>query len=149
MENKLRIIRTHVSFGEEQFTFLNSCSDHPIEDGYIFSKVFTAESELEDFLLLLQKHLSVSDAFLEETRQICSDFFSDQHSLVLLFSDERSGSNRLALTQAMVSGDRIHLELERERGLTMDMAYLFLFYPLNSGSVHTSSAHITNKPSLF
>ena len=149
MENTLSIIRTHVSFGETQYAFLNACSDHPIQDGFIFSKVFTSDSSLTAFLQTMKNTLSLSETFVEEvTRKYSSDFFAQQ-SLVLLFSDERSGSNRLTLRKVDVTDGRIHLEIERERGLTMDMAYLFLFYPLNSHAIHSSSAHIANKQTLY
>ena len=149
MENTLTIKRTHLSFDEEQFQFLNERSDHPITDGFIFSRLIKDHSELASFLAELQKGLGISDRLSQEVLSEWPEKRFAQHRLVLMFSDERSGSNILTLEKAETVGDLIRLSINRQRGLTMDLAYLFLFYETEDCSATRSEVQITNLPSLF
>ena len=149
MENTLIIKRTQLSFDEEQFQFLNERSDHPIEDGYIFSRLIKDHSELASLLAELQKGLGISDQFSQDVLSEWPEDRFAQHRLVLMFSDERSGSNTLTLEKAETVDDRICLSISRQRGLTMDMAYLFLFYETEDCSAERSEVQITNLQSFF
>ncbi len=149
MENTLIIKRTHLSFDEEQFQFLNERSDHPIGDGFVFSRLIKDPSELSSFLAELQKGLGISDSFADEIRSEWPEERFQQHRLVLMFSDERSGSNVLTLENAETDGDLIRLSISRQRGLTMDMAYLFLFYETEDCTASRSEVMVRNLQSLF
>ena len=149
MENTLLIKRTHLSFDEEQFQFLNERSDHPIEDGYIFSRLIKDHSELASFLAELQKGLGISERLAQAILSEWPEERFTRHRLVLMFSDERSGSNTLTLEKAETVDGLIRLSINRQRGLTMDLAYLFLFYETEDCSVVKSEVKITNLPSLF
>ena len=142
MEKQLIIKRTHVSFGEEQFQFLSAHSDHPLADGFIFSRVFCDADSFQSFLALLKEQLALTEEFCSFAEQTFpAEFFRDQ-SLVLMFSDERSGANRLTLHACQCEADTVHLTIDRERGLTMDMAYLFLFLPLDRHDIRHSAVQI-------
>ena len=149
MKNELITVRTHLSYGNEEFEFLSKHSDHPIEDGYIFSRLIKDHSELASLLAELQKGLGISDQFTQDVLSEWPQVRFAQHRLVLMFSDERSGSNTLTLEKAETMDDRICLSISRQRGLTMDMAYLFLFYETEDCSAERSEVQITNQQSFF
>ena len=144
MENNLNILRTSFRFEEETYRYLDALSDHPIGDSYIFSKVFVSFEDFDRFLK--DEQIGLAETFLQRTEALYDEAFFQEHSLVVMFSDERSGSNQLTLESVQTEGDTILLEIARERGLTMDMAYLFLFYELEGKEIRTSAARITNKP---
>jgi hypothetical protein len=143
MNNDLIIKRTNISFGNEEYEYLNSVSDHPLCDGFIFSKLFQSAESFAAFINELK--LNVSDEFRKELCETYDQEYFRSHSLVLMFSDERSGSNRLSLMKAEISDECLRLEIERERGMTMDMAYLFLLYETEKRQATRSAVHVQDK----
>lgn len=146
MTNELIIKRIHLSFGNEEYDWLNSKSDHPMEEGYIFSRVFTAADAFTSFLRELQSALSASEEFISECEVRYDAAYFSEKSLVLMFSDERSGSNRLTLDSAEAAEGLMSVTILRQRGLTMDMAYLFLFLETDEKNISRSEVLIKNDP---
>ena len=136
MNTKLIIKRAHLSFDDAIYEFLNNLSDHPIIDGYIFSRIFNDKEEL----CLFFNHLEQSE-LIEEYDE---DYFKD-HKLLVMFSDERSGSNKLEINDVEIKDNTISIVIDRERGLTMDMSYLFMFYEIDDKNVNNSKVLIQNK----
>ncbi|MBR5754567.1 MAG: hypothetical protein IKX97_01920 [Erysipelotrichaceae bacterium] len=144
MENNLVTRRTHVSYDQQQIDYLDSISDHEISEGYIFSKLVRDLDELKELLAGLEENLDVSSDLSKEIIDNYREILEND-SLAVMFSDERSGSNVLTLKDAKIEGDAVSIEIERERGLTMDMAYTFLFLPVEGKDISSSAARIENK----
>ena len=136
MNTSLIIKRAHISFDDTTYDFLNNLSDYPMIDGYIFSKIFDKKEEL----CLFFNHLEQSE-LIEEYDE---DYFKD-HKLLVMFSDERSGSNKLEINDIEIKDNAISIIIDRERGLTMDMSYLFMFYEIDDKNVNNSKVLIQNK----
>lgn len=140
--NELLMERVSLSLSEEQHAWLNAHSDHPMTEGYIFSRVFQNHDSLAAFLSELSAVFpTVAQPSARWLTRYDETWFADQ-SLLVMFSEERSGSSRLQLHQACVEGTRADLIISRTRGLTMDMAYLFLFHALRGHEVCSSSVRI-------
>lgn len=140
----MNICRTQIRFDEETYRYLDAISDHPLGDAYIFSKVFVSFGNFDAFLK--EGMIGLSEEFILKTEEFYDEAFFEEHNLVAMFSDERSGSNRLSLKEVETEGDVIKLQIGRERGLTMDMAYLFLFYVVEGKDILTSEASIEDQP---
>ena len=144
MENTLNICRMQIRFDEDTCRYLDALSDHPLGESYIFSKVFVSFDDFDAFLK--DETIDLTEEFIAKTEELYDKAFFEEHNLVAMFSDERSGSNRLTLKEIETEGDVIKLQIGRERGLTMDMAYLFLFYATDGKEILTSEARIEDLP---
>lgn len=145
MEN-LIINRTHVSYGNEEYDFLNSLCDYEVSLTNPFSKVFNNYEDFAPFVIeKLYMKLHVSNDFVNELIGKYTNEFFLEHSLVMIFSDERSGANKLSLTSLKVNEDKdIIIDITRDRGLSMDMAYLFMFVEMEKGEYRKVIPTITN-----
>ena len=131
LNNKFDIIRIHVSNFEGLSVYLSDNSDHTIEDRYIFSKLFNDYESYYSFIA----------EFPENINRYDKEYFVD-NSLIVMFNDERSGSNRLAISDVSIVDNNIDITINRERELTMDMAYLVMFYEVDNKDLVSSSVHI-------
>ena len=129
MENTLQIKRVQISFDEKEADWLKRNSDQKGAEGTIFSVLTGSFEKLNALLNELQENLGIAESFAEAVRAEYPEEFFRDHSLVVMFSDERSGSSTITLKESVLFSDTLCLTLERKRGLTMDMAYLFLFCP--------------------
>ena len=150
---ELHIERTHLSYGNEEYDYLNSLCDYQITRENPFAKVFNDYESFEVFLKeCLCEHLGVSkESAAKWLGSYCEEFFAE-HGLILLFSDERSGSNRLSLESVETDEDKnVRVKILRDRGLTMDMAYLFLFIEMEKDDYQSVFASISdsNKEASF
>lgn len=145
MEN-LIINRVHVSYGEEEYNFLNSLCDYEVSLTNPFAKVFNNYEDFAPFVIeKLYMKLHVSNDFVNELIGKYTNEFFLEHSLVMMFSDERSGSNRLSLTNLKVNEDKdIIIDINRDRGISMDMAYLFMFIEMEKDEYRKVIPTITN-----
>ncbi len=146
MENKLIIHRTQLSYGEAEAAWLSSRSDIPVKDDVIFSVLISSPEALSALLDELHAHIGTPDTFAGEIRSEFPDSFFEQNNLSVMFSEERSGSNRLTIKEQVIFEDTFCLTLQRERGLTMDMAYLFLFCPVEGKTAVRSRVRIEDIP---
>ena len=146
METKLIVHRTQLSYGEAEAAWLNSRSDTPVKDDVIFSVLISSPEAFSALLDELHAAVGTPDAFAEELRSEFPDSFFTENDLCVMFSDERSGSNRLTIKEQMIFEDTFCLTLQRERGLTMDMAYLFLFCPVEGKTAVRSRVRIEDVP---
>ncbi len=149
MNNELMIRRTHLSLGDAEYQWLSSRSDHPIENGYLFSRILTSKDALTSLLNELIKYIGLADTAAEEIKALFPAAFFEKNVLLLMFSDERSGSNQLRTGEERIEEDTVFLTLIRTRGLTMDMAYLFLMLPIAQCSVKRSEVNVINEPALW
>lgn len=145
MEN-LIINRIHVSYGEEEYNFLNSLCDYEVSLTNPFGKVFNNYEDFAPFVIeKLYMKLHISNDFVNELIGKYTNEFFLEHSLVMMFSDERSGANRLSLTNLKVNEDKdIIIDITRDRGISMDMAYLFMFIEIKKDEYHKVIPTITN-----
>lgn len=127
MKEKLIIKRSHISFDENHLNYLNEHSDFPLSHDYlkdeIFAKICDSLEEYNSLTNELKEVLGVDDDVFE----ILDEEYFNEDNLIIMFSDERSGSNKLELKDIYIENNIINVLIERERGLTMDMSYLFLF----------------------
>lgn len=133
-------LRAHISPDENFFRYLGENSDtrleHTLLSSSVFSKVFAGAAEMESFLSASGADVAIP----EEVR------LYDGPS-ALLFSDERSGSSRLLPGEISFSQNGVSIDIIRKRGLTADMAYMFIFIGLPKGTEHVSRAVITTDTS--
>lgn len=125
MNKELIIKRCHVDYDIETIETLSKISDYPLihellED-QIFSKLVSSKEEYNNLINELKEILCFEDVFED-----LDDNYFDDKNLIIMFSDERSGSNKLELKDISLVDDTINVLIERTRGLTMDMAYLFI-----------------------
>ena len=127
MEERLIIKRSHISFDENHLNYLNEHSNFPLSHDYLKDEIFAKICHnIEDYNSLtneLKEVLGVDDDVFE----ILDEEYFNEDNLIIMFSDERSGSNKLELKDISLDKDIINISIEREKGLTMDMAYLFMF----------------------
>ena len=69
----------------------------------------------------------MEEEFKEDVFNTYNEEFFKDNNLIMMFSDERSGSNSLTLEDINIENNLINISITRKRGLTMDMAYLFMF----------------------
>ena len=125
MNKELIIKRCHADYDIETIETLSKISDYPLihellED-QIFSKLVSSKEEYNNLINELKEILCFEDVFED-----LDDNYFDDKNLIIMFSDERSGSNKLELKDISLVDDTINVLIERTRGLTMDMAYLFI-----------------------
>lgn len=125
MNKELIIKRCHANYDIETIETLSKISDYPLihellED-QIFSKLVSSKEEYNNLINELKEILCFEDVFED-----LDDNYFDDKNLIIMFSDERSGSNKLELKDISLVDDTINVLIERTRGLTMDMAYLFI-----------------------
>ena len=144
MDVKYTKIRTHIYDFEKLMNYLSEISDHEIVDGYIFSRVFKNYENYVDFVGKLDVDEEVKKDFVEMYDE---KYFVDK-SLLVMFSDERSGGNRLELVSENIKDGLLSIVIERERGFTMDMAYLFMFYEIQK-DVERSQVLVRDKQILL
>ena len=146
MDKQLIIKRTHISYSNDEFEYLNNHSDYPIEDNQIFSKVFNDYEDFYNFIINLP--FTLKDEFKNELfSSYNSDYFIN-NNLVMMFSDERSGSNKLTIEDVTTEDKQINISLLRKRGLTMDMAYLFMFIDVDK-TIEKSKVIINEMTDFF
>ena len=146
MDKQLVIKRTHISYSNDEFEYLNNHSDHPIENHYIFSKVFNNYEDFYNFIINLPFNLE--DEFKEEIFTSYNIDFFEFNNLVMMFSDERSGSNKLSIEDIALEDELINISILRKRGLTMDMAYLFMFMDVDK-TINKADVLIKDMSQLF
>ena len=66
MENNIIIKRVNLHYGETEYQYLNSLSDHEIDDGHIFSRIVNDGFQLGILFNDLGNHLQLSVDFTEE-----------------------------------------------------------------------------------
>ena len=143
MENFiLKQLRLFITYGEAQSEFLASQSEMPpSREGYpryeyVFAKKFTDPAALREFTEAAKPLFDISR---EEGESLCElmggydeEYFLE-NDLIILFNDERSGSNVLDLKGIEEREDEVILTISRKRGLTMDMAYILLLAQIGKG----------------
>ncbi|MBR0461609.1 MAG: hypothetical protein IJJ00_02695 [Erysipelotrichaceae bacterium] len=143
---ELSIDRIHLSYGNEEYDYLDSLCDYEISLERPFAKLFNEHGDFTKFLVEeLCPNLHLPEEYVNELLARYDSGFFLEYSLVMMFSDERSGANRLTLESVEVSEDKdVFISIIRDRGLSMDMAYLFMFIDLDKDSYGKVFPHIIN-----
>ena len=106
MEN-LIINRVHLDYGNEEYDFLNSLCDYEVSLTNPFSKVFNKYEDFAEFVIKdLYIKIHISNDFVNELIGKYTNEFFLEHCLVMMFSDERSGANKLSLNSLSVNEDK-------------------------------------------
>ena len=143
---ELIIDRIHLSYGNEEYDLLDSLCDYEISLERPFAKMLNDHEDFTDLLInRLYPGLHLPHEYVNSLiARYDKEFFLD-HGLVVMFSDERSGANRLSLESVEVSEDKdIFISIVRDRGLSMDMAYLFLYIEMDKDDYRKAYASIRN-----
>ena len=142
---ELKIIRTHISYSNEEFELLNSLSAYPLDSKHIFAKAFSDYDTFKEFVeIVLTDKLHVDKELIETLLDTYDEDYYSAKSLIFMFSDERSGANKLSLKDVKYNNACLDICLNRTRGLTMDMAYLFILMETDIKDINTVKASIEN-----
>ncbi len=129
-------VRLNISFGNDEYEYMLSSADNAAakkdnSSEHIFAKYISNIDSFKNYKEALTQNLNISEygdnTLFENTIKRYDDTYFNNKALIILFSDERSGSNKLKLENMYTHDDCIQIEFKRKRGLTMDMAYLLIF----------------------
>ena len=144
MDQLLYPVRVFISPDEAFFASFEKISDTPLVNtrgtGSMFSTVCPdgeAFGKLTGLLGIDSETSKVLRERYDETKQA-------DCPVAVLFSDERSGSNRIELKSAQASGESVEIEMSRHRGLTMDMAYTFFVLAVPQTVSRVAKALVTD-----
>ena len=143
MKAELKITRSPAVLSETQAEELNQWSDHrsvhDTEEDILFAAVCRSQNEAEEKCRRAEKILGFP--FPLNSRP--SSWF-DSHTLVLVISEERSGSSALTLKSAEKKGTEAELILSRTRGMTMDMSLALIEAELEETGIESVLAKAVN-----
>ncbi len=126
--------RLSLRFDEAMCEKLMAVSD----DGDIYSRL---AKNAEDYKAL---HDELQDIFGIGFAMPEIDFGTND--AIVMFSDERSGSNTLDLMEVMQTNETIQASIKRTRGLTMDMAYTLIVIPVDKTTATKARGIIYEDP---
>ncbi len=108
----------------------------------VYSALVTNTQALEKFLCESETAGPESERLFAAIEKYDKRFF-ETNALVAIFSDERSGANKLKITQAAVNGDVLEIHMLRERGLTMDMSYRLMLLSVQRSELGDTKKALT------
>ncbi|MBO4359628.1 MAG: hypothetical protein J5822_02000 [Eubacteriaceae bacterium] len=144
MELTLNAVRIFISPDEEFFERFSRISDTPLVnvrgEGSMFSKICPDRASFDGLL----STVGIPDEYASVLGDAYDSAASQGSGAAVFFSDERSGSNRIELRSAHIEDGELLVEMERRRGLTMDMAYTFFFLGLPEAASRVAKASVTD-----
>lgn len=105
-----------------------------------YSFFFSDEATLAEFTCAMEA--ARADSVPERFAMYGADYF-ETCALIVIYTDERSGSNKLELTGSSVTDNVLNINLKRKRGLTMDMSLRMLFVEAKKENVGNATKVLT------
>ncbi len=124
----------------QRIPYIDSQSTQISNDDAVFPKLFHTQTELKQFM---------HERMIPETtvgtllKKYDTSFFA-VNTLIVMISNERSGSSQLRLENIFQLKGKVFVILKRKRGLTMDMASLLICLSLPGHESSVCSAVIEN-----
>ena len=105
-----------------------------------YSFLFSDEAALAEFTCAMEG--ARANSVIERFAMYDKNYF-ETCALIVIFTDERSGANKLELTDCSVTDDVLNINLKRRRGLTMDMSLRMLFVEAKKENIGNAAKVLT------